>query len=63
MLPTSQYDEFITGIQPARLCVLSLLLQGCKSCAGPLTGFATKTSPQGAPLPTDHSIYNIYDSA
>ena len=25
--------------------------------------FATKTSPQGAPLPTDHSIYNIYDSA
>ena len=36
MLPTSQYDESITGIQPARACVLSLLLQGCKSCAGPL---------------------------
>ena len=30
---------------------------------GNATGFATKTSPQGAPLPTDHSIYNIYDSA
>ena len=27
------------------------------------TVFATKTSPQGAPLPTNHSIYNIYDNA
>ena len=29
----------------------------------PASGFATKTSPQGAPLPTDHSIYNIYERA
>ena len=34
-LSTLQYDEFVTGFQPARMCVLSLLLQGCKSCAAP----------------------------
>ena len=35
-LSTLQYDELITGLPPARMCVLSLLLQGCKSCAAPL---------------------------
>ena len=35
-LSTLQYDELITGIQPARVCVLLLLLQGCQTSSAPL---------------------------
>ena len=62
----SAYSAFSFNIHSSNRFSCSIKFFRLKIAIGLALGesvFATKTIPHGAPLPTEHSIYNIYDNA